>query len=124
MFIQVLLPIFIGIWLFMTSFFVIAYIKKNNGLVDIAWGIGFALIAWYTFLYSHTFYARQILVTSLITLWAARLSGYLFMRNWNKKEDIRYVEMKKPWGKWTGLYSYIFVFLLQGALIILISTPI
>lgn len=108
----------------MSSCFLVAHIKKDNSIVDIAWGFGFMLIAWFSFFRTYTFLARHILITLLITLWAFRLSSYLLIRNWGKKEDIRYTQMKKKWGKLTPIYSFFIVFMLQGILILIIGYPI
>ncbi len=108
----------------MSSCFLVAHIKKDNSIVDIAWGFGFMLIAWFSLFRTHIFLARHILITVLITLWAFRLSGYLLIRNWGKKEDIRYSNMKKNWGSLTPIYSFFIVFMLQGVLILIIGYPI
>lgn len=110
--------------LYMGAWFIIAQIKKNNSIVDIAWGLGFILLTWFSFFKDGSFLARQILVSTLVTLWGTRISGQIAIRNFGKGEDPRYTEMKKNWGRLIHLYSFLIVFMLQGFLILVIATPI
>ena len=34
-------------WAYMTLFFLLAWWKRDNSIVDVCWGLGFVLIAWY-----------------------------------------------------------------------------
>lgn len=110
--------------LYMGLMFVIAQIKKDNSIVDIAWGMGYILIALYSLFKNGLFLPRQLLVTFLVILWGLRISGYLFIRNYGKGEDPRYTKMKQHWGKYMPLYSFFIVFMLQGFLILVISYPV
>ncbi len=110
--------------IFMTGAYSIALAKKNNGLADIAWGIGFILVAWFSFF---KFSDREFLsglTTGLVTLWGLRLSIHIFLRNHGKIEDSRYQSMRQKWGSWQKLRSLTDVFLFQGILLFLISTPV
>jgi steroid 5-alpha reductase family enzyme len=113
-----------GIFFYMTSIFVLALIKKDNSIVDIAWGGGFLLIAVLTLFQDPGISPRQILMLVLVSLWSFRLSFYIFFRNRNRGEDFRYSNWRKKWGKWFVPRSYFQVFLLQGALMLVISLPI
>lgn len=124
MIIQIIFECALLLFVYMCSCFVVAHIKKNNSIIDIAWGFGFMLIAWFSFIRAHAFLIRHVLITILVTLWALRLSGYLLIRNWGKKEDVRYTKMKERWGRLTPLYSFFIVFMLQGFLILVIGYPI
>ncbi len=110
--------------LYMGGWFIIAQIKKNNSLVDIAWGLGYVILAWFSFIKNGTFLSRHVLITALVTLWGLRISGYIFIRNFGKEEDPRYTHIKKRWGKYLNLYSFLVVFMLQGFLILVIGYPI
>jgi steroid 5-alpha reductase family enzyme len=92
---------------------VVAFAKKDNGLVDVFWGGGFSVLAWYLhFYYPHTY---SLLVAVLITIWGLRLSTYIGLRNHRKKqEDWRYAKWREDWGRWFYLRSWGQVFLLQG----------
>ena len=68
---------------------------------------------------------RQIITTVLVAIWGLRLSVHILIRNWGKPEDYRYQEFRKKYGTeryWW--FSYFQVFLLQGALVWLISAPL
>src|SRR5690554_7689138 len=52
-----------------------------------------------SFLLSGTFNITKLVISSLVTLWGLRLSTYLFIRNFNKPEDFRYVKMRNGWKK-------------------------
>lgn len=93
--ILLLLPV---MFIYFTIVYYIAQKKDNNGLVDIAWGFGFVLIALISMTYSNFAYS-SILLFILVALWGLRLSYHLYLRNWNKKEDFRYQDMRKRWGK-------------------------
>lgn len=105
--------------------FIISQIKKDNSIADIFWGLGFLLIAWFTLFKNGLFLPKQIVITLLVTVWAVRLSGYILMRNWGKKEDPRYTLLAQAWGKsYFYLHSFFKVFMLQGALLLIIATSI
>ena len=48
------------VWGYMTLLFVFALIKKDNSIADIGWGLGFILVALYTFLQPPTFFTTDI----------------------------------------------------------------
>lgn len=107
---------------YMTFWFVISVIKKRNDVADIAWGLGFVLMAWLSFfLAGYSF--KALLVNSLVTIWGLRLALHIYNRNKNKPEDSRYLEWRKAWKNFY-LRSYLQVFLLQGIFLFLISLPV
>ncbi|WP_086350902.1 DUF1295 domain-containing protein [Candidatus Enterococcus clewellii] len=105
--------------------FVISKIKDKYSLVDIAWGLGFVVVAWTGFFLSGQLYVQTGLILLLVTLWGLRLFIHLARRNWNSPEDYRYVKMRKRWGTTlVDLKAFLNVFFLQGVLLFLISLPI
>ena len=107
---------------YMTFWFIVSILKKRNDVADIAWGLGFVLMAWLSFFISG-FSFKPLVVTSLVTIWGLRLAIHIYYRNKNKPEDSRYGEWRNTW-KYFYLRSYIQVFLLQGVLLFLISLPV
>ena len=107
---------------YMTFWFIISLIKKRNDVADIAWGLGFVLIAWLSFFLSG-YSLRGLFVNSLVTIWGIRLAWHIYNRNKNKPEDSRYLEWRKTWKNFY-IRSYIQVFLLQGIFLFLISLPV
>lgn len=112
----------IFIWVYMTIWFIISLIKKRNDVADIAWGLGFVMLSWFSFSLSGGS-LRSLLVNSLVTVWGLRLSWHIFNRVRRKPEDSRYQDMRQSW-KHFYLRSYLQVFLLQGILLLLISLPV
>lgn len=121
MYIQVILLLLV----YFSSIFILAQILKNNSIVDSFWGPGFLAVAIYTFFKSEVFGLKSILVTSFVAFWALRLFFHITIRNWNKPEDYRYVNMRKKWGtKNYLLKAYLNVFIVQGIFLFVISNPI
>lgn len=112
------------LFLYMTGWFCISLIKKRNDVADIAWGIGFILISWASFILSETFSLPGLAVTLLVTIWGTRLSWHIYKRNVGKPEDYRYQIWREQWGTWFYLRSYLQVFLLQGLFLGIIVSPV
>ncbi len=112
------------LFLFFVIFFIIAQIKKNNGLADMAWGLGFVVVAITSLIYSNSYTLSALVVTILVMLWGFRLFFFIGLRNWNKPEDFRYVDMRKKWKTNIPLKAFFKVFVLQGVLLYIISLPI
>lgn len=118
------LYVYLVLLLYFIVWFLIAQAKKNNGLVDIAWGLSFVVTAWTSMLFSQSFTVVQFVVNILVTIWGLRLTIYLGMRNWNKKEDFRYQKMRAAWQTNLAVKAFLKVFLLQSILSYIIATPI
>jgi steroid 5-alpha reductase family enzyme len=113
------------ILLLMALLWLLSLRLKNSSIVDIFWGTGFVIANWvYLALTPDGFLPRKLLISLLVTIWGLRLSIYILLRNWGKPEDFRYQKWRKEEGpKWWWL-SFFRVFLLQGALMWLISAPL
>ncbi|MFA7302812.1 MAG: DUF1295 domain-containing protein [Candidatus Paceibacterota bacterium] len=109
---------------YMSLWFVVSLLKKRNDVADLAWGLGFVLMAWAALYLSGTSEPRQLVVNALVTVWGLRLASHIYARNKGKAEDYRYAQWRKDWGKWFYLRSYAQVYLLQGVLLSLIATPV
>lgn len=113
------------ILIYFTVIFVVAQILKNNSIVDSFWGPGFFIVAAYTFLIAKNQGTRTLILTALVTIWAFRLFVYITLRNWNKPEDYRYINMRKRWGNsFPMLKAFINVFLLQAIINYIVALPI
>lgn len=102
-------------------FFIVATIIKNNSIVDIGWGLGFVIVAWFLQLRSPDFNAPQLIITLLTTIWGIRLFSHILKRNRHKVEDFRYANWRKEWGKWLIPRAFLQVFMLQGFLMFVVS---
>ncbi len=121
---ELFLEVGLLIWAYMSLLFLFAVVKKDNSIADIGWGLGFVLVAIYTFFKTPIFLTTDILVTTLVLIWGLRLSYSIFRRNWGKGEDFRYKVWRENWGKWFLLRSYLQVFLLQGLFMFIIISPV
>lgn len=109
---------------YMNVWFILSLIKKRNDVADIAWGLGFILMAWTSFFLLQNFNIQGLLVALLISIWGIRLSIHIHKRNKGKIEDYRYLAWRKEWGKWFYIRSYLQVYILQGFLLFLIVFPV
>ncbi|MBY0538915.1 DUF1295 domain-containing protein [Patescibacteria group bacterium] len=111
------------VFVYVTIWFGISYALKRSDVADIAWGLGIALVGLVASLLQTTATERMTLLLLLVAIWGIRLSARIYLKNKNKKEDPRYTLLSEKWGKWTLLIRYLQVFLLQGALMIVIGYP-
>jgi steroid 5-alpha reductase family enzyme len=109
------------IFVYMTGMFLLSLLKKDNSIVDIAYGLGFVIVAWSTLLVFGSFTLVQLLVTSLITIWGLRLSTRIYFRNKGKPEDFRYKKWHDEW-TWFKTRSFFQIYMLQGLIILGISS--
>lgn len=110
--------------LYMTLWFLISLIRKRNDVADIAWGLGFVIVALTALTYNSRASILSIFATILTAIWGLRLSTHIYLRNRNKPEDFRYAQWRKDWGQWFVLRSYLQVYLLQGFLILAVAAPV
>lgn len=106
----------------MVFWFIIAQIKKDNSIVDVAWGLGFVVVAYV--LQSDFEYWTQLLLVSMVAAWGIRLALYLFIRNRNSGEDWRYQKWRRDWGDKVVLIAFFRVFMLQGIMMWIIALPL
>jgi steroid 5-alpha reductase family enzyme len=98
--------------------------RDTLSIVDIVWGLGFAVIAWVTFALADGSTPRRVLIVVLTTIWGLRLATYLAARNLGKPEDFRYAAMRRRYGDRFTLVSLGLVFGLQAVLMWIVSLPI
>jgi steroid 5-alpha reductase family enzyme len=124
---QLLNPIYFSaaiILVYMSAWFLVSLVVRRNDVADVAWGLGFVVVAVLVITKSDNFSLTSIITTYLILIWGIRLSWHIGSRNLKKAEDFRYKVWRDSWGKWFYLRSYFQVFILQGFLMLIISTPI
>ena len=105
----------------MVLLWLLSLVIKNASIVDIFWGSGFVITAWFYHLSSTGFPGRSLLLAVLVTLWGLRLSLHIFLRNAGKGEDFRYAAWREQYGKIWWIRSLFHVFVLQGLLLWIIS---
>ncbi|HMB66003.1 MAG TPA: DUF1295 domain-containing protein, partial [Patescibacteria group bacterium] len=110
--------------IYMSFWFVLSLIKKRNDVADVAWGLGFVLLAWLSLFISDNFEIRTVLTTSLVSIWGLRLAYHIAKRHRGEEEDYRYLNYRRSWGKWFYIRSYLQIYLLQGFFLFLIASPV
>jgi len=73
----------------MIAMWLLSLALRNASIVDIFWGLGFAVIGGLTFLWTDDGDApRRGLLAALVSLWGLRLAAYLFWRNSGQGVDV------------------------------------
>jgi steroid 5-alpha reductase family enzyme len=98
-------------------------LQRHDG-VDVVWGLGFVLISVVTAIIADGPLWRRLLVTALVAIWGLRLAWHIHRRNHGKPEDRRYVELRERARGNPNLYALYSVYLLQGAVMWVVSLPV
>ena len=95
-------------------------------VIDVAWGLGFVVVAWVSFAASagHGDDTRRVLVAVLVSGWGLRLGGYIAIRSRGKGEDPRYAEMLDRTDGDKGVYALRSIYLPQAVALWFISLPV
>jgi len=112
------------LWGYMSLWFLISLIRKRNDVADVAWGMGFVVLTWTSFLLSGGPGARGLVAGVLVSIWGLRLAWHIHARHRGRPEDFRYLAWRREWGKWFYARSYAQVYLLQGALLFVVALPV
>jgi steroid 5-alpha reductase family enzyme len=120
---NIIMEVGMVIFFYMTIIFVLALMRKDNSIVDIAWGVGFIVIAMYGIMQSGVIDFRKIMVSLLVLIWGIRLSYHIMDRNSGKGEDFRYKAWRDTW-KFFVVRSFFQIFMLQGLIMLIVSAPI
>lgn len=107
----------------MLTVWLISLPLRDVSIVDIAWGLGFVLVAWTTYV-SGKKPESGLLLPVLATVWGLRLSGYLAWRKAGTPEDFRYREMRDYHPRSFPMRSLLAIFALQGILMWIIALPL
>ncbi|CAN5266406.1 DUF1295 domain-containing protein [soil metagenome] len=114
----------LAIFAYMVTVFLWATLIKDNSIVDVAWGLGFVVVAATGLLLHPSPTLFQIALMAITACWALRLSSYIYLRNRNTGEDYRYAQWRKDWGKYVVVRAFFQVFMLQGVFMFVIALPI
>lgn len=110
--------------IFMTGVFVLAMYRKDNSIVDVAYGLAFVLAGWAAYLGFASGHPRQLLALGLVTVWGVRLAVHIFVRKGGEGEDFRYRQWRQEWGKTFVWRSFLQIFMLQGAVVFVVALPV
>ncbi|MGP4003966.1 DUF1295 domain-containing protein [Streptomyces sp. 8N706] len=106
--------------------FGVALVKGVHRVVDVAWGLAFATVALVSYGMSagHGDGGRRLLVTVLTVVWGLRLAGHIARRGRGHGEDARYEKLLARAPGSRNAHALRTVYLLQGALVWLVSLPV
>jgi steroid 5-alpha reductase family enzyme len=106
---------------FMLTTWAVSLGLHDVSIVDAAWGLAFVLVAWIAVLFGDA----GLWLGVLVSVWGLRLAGYIAHRKLReRREDPRYGAWRERWGARFPLVSLFNVFLLQGALVWVVSLPV
>jgi steroid 5-alpha reductase family enzyme len=110
---------------FMVGTWLLSLRLRDVSIVDVAWGLGFVLVAWIAYALGDGDGGRPLLAAVLTTLWGVRLAGYIGSRKLRHPgEDPRYAAWREKRPDTFWIHSLVVVFLFQGALVWLVSLPL
>jgi len=118
---NIFLEVALLLFAYFMTFFLICIVKKDNSLVDIAWGFGFVLAVLFTLIRTST-QTIDLIVAILVAIWGTRLGLHILARKIGKPEDFRYQKWRREW-KYFYLRSFFQIFLFQGFLLYIIVYP-
>jgi steroid 5-alpha reductase family enzyme len=110
---------------------IIAQIRRDNGLADIAWGLLF-LVSGLTGVASFDNFdgvlasPRAMMILLVTAIWGFRLTFYIGSRH-NGVEDFRYAKLRKRWeaGGTVNYYvrAFLVVFVMQALISVVVNLP-
>ncbi len=123
---QILITNLVVIAASLFALWVVSIRIRDASIIDIFWGPGFGIVALTTFVLTDKPGPSGLLLTAFACLWSIRLGTHLAGRwlSHGRKEDARYVAMRKKAGTSFGIRSLMTVYALQGALMWLVSMPL
>lgn len=121
---SMLLATLVVVLIYETLIFLLSYFFKRNDIADVSWGISFILIVIVALSKTNFNNPLLLLVSFLVCAWGLRLAMRIGIRNFGKKEDFRYLKLRKESGKLFLFISFLKIYMLQGILAIIVSFPI
>ena len=104
-----------------TALFLLMQAKRDNSLIDIAYGPLFFTSTCITLILLNQYHLPAVLIAGLIGVWALRLSYRIGKKNWGKPEDVRYATWREQWVKKGTLYFVLRSFLQINFLIFMFN---
>ena len=95
----------------------LSLIKRDSGIMDVAYPLCAALPVLVLVARRGSWSAHEIVLTTMVSLWAVRMSLYIGVRNVGHAEDGRYAAWRRRFkGNWWW-WSFFQVFLTQGVMV-------
>jgi steroid 5-alpha reductase family enzyme len=108
---------------YMSAIFLLSLVKKDNSIVDIAYGGAFIAAVIAAAFISGPGHPRKILMLLMVGLWGTRLAAHLFARSRGRGEDFRYRKWRKEWGSTFIIRSFFQIYMLQGIVVFVVASP-
>jgi steroid 5-alpha reductase family enzyme len=99
------------------AFFVLASTFKTDKFTDLTYGLSFIALVILPLFKNRTFHPYQVLLATMVILWAIRLASYLFIRILKIKRDKRFDKIRK------NPLQFLKFWLLQGISVWVIMLP-
>ncbi len=122
--VQTFIAVLIASFIYVSLWYAFALRYKRIDIIDSAWGLGFIYVAFIALLLQPEINSIQLITLGLVSLWGLRLFLHITSRNLKKKEDSRYTLYRKQWGSRFKIKAYLNIYLVQGALIAMVSLPV
>jgi steroid 5-alpha reductase family enzyme len=97
-------------------------VRRNAGIVDIAWSFGTAVLGVGFALAGEGLAARRLLVAAMAGIWGARLGFYLLRRVLAEEEDGRYRALRERWGR-RAQWNFFLFFQVQAIWALMFAVP-
>ena len=110
-----LVSIVLGLWAIFAVLMAVAWgIEQrtgNAGWVDVSWtaAMGIVGLAGVILFAPDAVGTRELIVATMVAVWALRLAGYIAMRSTTVSDDPRYAKLRQQWGKSAGWYMFWFL---------------
>jgi steroid 5-alpha reductase family enzyme len=104
--------------------FAVARVAGRHSVVDVAWGLGFAVVALVGAIVADGDPWRRTLVTALTVVWGVRLAAHIAWRSRGGGEDPRYERLLADAPGSRDAYALRKVYLTQGAVLWFVSLPV
>ena len=102
----------------------VSLLLRDASIVDRVWGLTFVVQAWVYVAVTRPTSFLPWLMVALVSIWGLRLSVHIHLRNRGQDEDYRYARMREEHGDRFWWYSLFSVFLLQGAISLVVAAPV
>lgn len=120
---QMLGASFVFVLTLMGVLWMVYFFRRNSGIVDIGWAVGFILAVWSYFFLGDGWFFRRLAIALMVSVWGFRLAYYLINRYVRQDEEPRYQDIREAWGPQNTDFKFLLMFLFQGLLVVILSLP-